>query len=528
MTTSKAADAAQSLSRLEGALKWRYLGIGFIWAWIYGSYETFAVYPERTGIGINADGSWLVSATTVTLTLFVIGFALGRRSATASPWLGVAAAIAAGTGTLLSGLAPEEAIFASAAVSGVLTGLGTGTLYVLWGQALAALDAESAELAIPAASLIMLGCALVLPYLPSVIGVLATASLPVASGLMLLSTYRDVQRENEGKEPVGESLPANRLSPLKSSSSANLDAPQTRPFPPGAIGPLARIAILLFLAYFVIGCSGALQANVDAPFIVWGIDFSTVIGSLCGIVLVIGMVLFAARPSFDGLFRLVAPLLAIAVALLPWANLWAVALSTTLIAIADTTITIATVLFVVAAARRGGASAALGIGVAEGSLQLGVLAGNVAGSILGEATPSDPWGLCTVALGLLAVFSLSWLGYPTNRLERPAPCPSGRSGAMATASSPSKPDASHTLVSPATGTPEPDTTIDGICLRLTEEHGLSGREAEILGYLARGRSQPYIREELVLSKNTVATHVKHIYQKLGVHSRQELLDLFEP
>lgn len=72
-----------------------------------------------------------------------------------------------------------------------------------------------------------------------------------------------------------------------------------------------------------------------------------------------------------------------------------------------------------------------------------------------------------------------------------------------------------------------DTTIDGICQRLTEEHGLSGREAEILGYLARGRSQPYIREELVLSKNTVATHVKHIYQKLGVHSRQELLDLFE-
>ena len=31
----------------------------------------------------------------------------------------------------------------------------------------------------------------------------------------------------------------------------------------------------------------------------------------------------------------------------------------------------------------------------------------------------------------------------------------------------------------------------------------------------------------MLSKNTVATHVKHIYQKLDVHSRQELLDLFE-
>lgn len=31
----------------------------------------------------------------------------------------------------------------------------------------------------------------------------------------------------------------------------------------------------------------------------------------------------------------------------------------------------------------------------------------------------------------------------------------------------------------------------------------------------------------MLSKNTVATHVKHLYQKLNVHSRQELLDLFE-
>ncbi|MFQ9742564.1 MAG: response regulator transcription factor [Slackia sp.] len=62
---------------------------------------------------------------------------------------------------------------------------------------------------------------------------------------------------------------------------------------------------------------------------------------------------------------------------------------------------------------------------------------------------------------------------------------------------------------------------------LSAEKGLSARESEVLGYLAKGRSQPYIREELVLSKNTVATHVKHIYQKLGVHSKQELLDLFE-
>ena len=46
-------------------------------------------------------------------------------------------------------------------------------------------------------------------------------------------------------------------------------------------------------------------------------------------------------------------------------------------------------------------------------------------------------------------------------------------------------------------------------------------------YLARGRSQTYIREALFLSKNTVATHVRRIYTKLDVHSKQELIDLVE-
>ena len=71
-----------------------------------------------------------------------------------------------------------------------------------------------------------------------------------------------------------------------------------------------------------------------------------------------------------------------------------------------------------------------------------------------------------------------------------------------------------------------EENLDGMVARIAAEGGLSARETEVLGYLARGRSQPYIRDALVLSKNTVASHVKHIYQKLNVHSRQELLDMF--
>lgn len=57
--------------------------------------------------------------------------------------------------------------------------------------------------------------------------------------------------------------------------------------------------------------------------------------------------------------------------------------------------------------------------------------------------------------------------------------------------------------------------------------GLTSREAEICGLLAQGRSRPYIRELLCVSKNTVDTHVRHAYAKLGIHSNQELIDLLQ-
>lgn len=530
MALMKSATSEGAFSRLEGSLKLRYLGIGFVWAWIYGSYETFAVYPDRTGIGINADASWIASATVVVIVLFALGFLLGRKDTLSPTWFGISAAVAAGAGTLLSSLPLSHESLLLVVGSGALTGFGTGALYVLWGQALARLDIESAELAIPAASLIMLACALVLPYLPSFIGIAATASLPVASGVMLLLTYRDVGEKSECPT-VDEEAPA----PAGTKAAARepgSDRPPTAVLTPSsrpsaaALATFARIAGLLFLAYFVMGCSGALQTNADAPFIVWGIDFSTLIGSCCGIGLLVCVLLFSARPNFDGLFRLIAPVMVAAVALLPWSDLWAVFLSTTLVSIADTTLTIAAVLFVITAAKRKAVNAALGIGITQGSLQLGVLLGNLGGIALDDFVAADTSGLFTVTLGLLALFSLGWLLYPTLRNWRTdGSSTPARRGARSPMQDPiSCPTAQGD--GPAAATDALDG-IDLTCQALTEAHGLSGRESEILGYLARGRSQPYIREELVLSKNTVATHVKHIYQKLNVHSRQELLDLFE-
>lgn len=69
--------------------------------------------------------------------------------------------------------------------------------------------------------------------------------------------------------------------------------------------------------------------------------------------------------------------------------------------------------------------------------------------------------------------------------------------------------------------------IEPACRKLARMRHLTDREFEILLLLARGRNVPFIQEALTVSHNTVRTHVRHIYQKLDVHSQQELIDIVE-
>ena len=62
---------------------------------------------------------------------------------------------------------------------------------------------------------------------------------------------------------------------------------------------------------------------------------------------------------------------------------------------------------------------------------------------------------------------------------------------------------------------------------IVEQAGLSKREAEVLALALRGRTNERIAQELVVSKSTVDTHLRRIYSKAGVHSRQELIDYGE-
>lgn len=69
--------------------------------------------------------------------------------------------------------------------------------------------------------------------------------------------------------------------------------------------------------------------------------------------------------------------------------------------------------------------------------------------------------------------------------------------------------------------------LGNACREIADIYGLSKREEEILGHFARGKSHAAIAGELHIGSATVKTHSSNIYQKLGIHSRDELITLVE-
>ena len=73
----------------------------------------------------------------------------------------------------------------------------------------------------------------------------------------------------------------------------------------------------------------------------------------------------------------------------------------------------------------------------------------------------------------------------------------------------------------------PEETVGRVHDAIVLRYGLSPREREVMELLVRGYSTDRIGKDLHISYHTVKTHVYHIYQKVGVHAQQELIDLVE-
>lgn len=70
-------------------------------------------------------------------------------------------------------------------------------------------------------------------------------------------------------------------------------------------------------------------------------------------------------------------------------------------------------------------------------------------------------------------------------------------------------------------------SIEQCCRVLAQAHRLTPREREIMVELAKGKDRPSVAAKLFISEGTVKVHSRNLYQKLGIHSKQELISLVE-
>lgn len=547
------------VSKVKGSVRPRHLGLGFVWAWIYCSFSTSALFAVRAGSSINADSSWFASAVAVVGCFFVFALAWHRVDMSRIRPTAFVGAVLMAAGTFFLGAFDLPAW--AGTLCGVASGIGSGLLVLFWGDAYSRLETERVEIAVPAASGMMLACAFVFPYIQGLPGACGVSSLPILSMVCLYLTWNDIDAGRFVERLAeGETWRAGERAGLRTSAAHTLDASRkdTRgmrslEMPPSAMRDrsngssqapqgkalafLVRISVVLFAAYMAIGVASATGGATDAFQAAYGFDAATMLGSVCGVCLAFWFIFFSPRVNVPALLRWVAPLIIIGLAAIPFSGMAPEFVASATMSVADTVLQIIAFLSLVNLARADVFSPAFAIGVGQGMIQLGVLVGNLAGKWSALSTTSSGYGLWETSLVVICVFSIAMALAPSDRnmggiglRYAGDPDDADPMGAgelpVSQGGSAASGRALRAFEAEGNGLLTQEENLDGMVARIAVEGGLSARETEVLGYLARGRSQPYIRDALVLSKNTVASHVKHIYQKLNVHSRQELLDLF--
>lgn len=72
-----------------------------------------------------------------------------------------------------------------------------------------------------------------------------------------------------------------------------------------------------------------------------------------------------------------------------------------------------------------------------------------------------------------------------------------------------------------------DKNNERMLAKAIQKWNLTARETDVISELASGRTAGKIAERLSVSINTVRSHIKSIYAKMGIHSQQELIDIID-
>lgn len=522
-------EAKSDLSRQEGMLvTWaarvaplRRFGWAFLLAWVFCVFYTEVV----DGYAGNLD-SWLVgyglgeqlffSGLPVFMSVgMLVIIVLGeRRLGTPADsrllrWL-APVATAVSTPLLFFTFGGPDLTLPLFIIGSALTGFGSGFMWVMWGEFYAKIAQDDAEFLAPVSAVVAALLVLLVSAMEGWVALAFVTSLPLLSGLCFFLSWRDVDGHTATAEHAGAA-----------EQRAYHDAHnQARLSPLNAVGALGREGLGIVVACIFVCLAGTFWGALNRH----GVAFQ---GALVVGVVFMAAVTFAStmgprRISISFLYRWMCPALVLAFASVIVLGIddggylaYVISLAARL------AFCVITQLYFARYATAGKMTAvqAFGIGwicVHVGDL-LGVIAfvGMSAGAAMGLFSFAQVAAVSLTVLVFVTMYVLNdRRSFAVNEVvgHKESEPASKRSAAHE-----ENPDE----VSEAPLVDELEQKV----LHLAAQFELTPRETEVFELLARGRSIPYVRDALVISKETAATHAKHIYAKMEVHSRQELIDL---
>lgn len=475
------------------------LGLAFVHMWIYCSTHRFL---ESGGLPLTAV---LYASMGVALIAMLAVFRVGGASSVGSSraLVGVdltAASLMAVGGVALSVGTPLGPM-ASTAVGAVLGGVGLAWAYGRWIQVYCRMDLRLSAPLLLVTMALGSACKTVIDFLPGFAAAAAFACLPFAA-----------------------------FACARVSSSSLPEAPEpVRYYNEHTVGSLSRVVASVVAFSLVIGIvRTSLLEETPEPY-----ALSVLVNHLSEIIIALALLWWVGVRrrdlDFGGTWRII---LILIVTVLVFEPLVADSRAhTLLLALVRTAHALLIVFFLFLAvadvARHSSYSPLAVYCVGWLAYALPFAAGSVLGAVLsrGAWAPFVPvtaaWALVVIALVLLDDRSLgNQLIFAELNQGSEDDTPAMRAIATQRAIRGGVPAAGG-------GGPAPQDPLHEQCARLASRHGLTGREAEILELLARGHGKARIAETFLIAENTVRSHTKHIYAKLDVHSKQELLDLVE-
>lgn len=387
----------------------------------------------------------------------------------------------AGAGRLLgacAGMLPAGEALSYLGVT--MYGVAEAVLLVLWLARCCALEPRQTRIVFPLAYLLVACVYFVLMVLDPVIVLALLALFPVASGLLLGSVA------GEGLDGSGEP------------GAGDEEAPVAWTFP---FLPVALMVVYKLIFYFSLSLT-------DGPSLYGPLGIIVIT-----LVALVATWFFFDRYSASLLYRLALPLMVGGLLLLAW--LHAGSMVATLLTNASNIgfelfilITLAEICFKYRID---------GIWMFS-IVQTAQVAASTLGWCLGEAFAAanpvgSPHASAVVAAIVVALIALSMLFFNDRLVSKTfgtEPVGAGGSGSRA-----------------AGATMSHYEELVWRCARVARRYGLTHREEEVLELLSQGMSTARIEEDLCISNSTAKTHIRHLYEKMGVHSRDEARKIVE-